>query len=61
MGVKLGLPYKLRMIFRPQRDEEPGDWRKLHKEEFHDLYTSLDIIRMIKNKKNEIQIFRGKN
>jgi hypothetical protein len=25
-------------IFRPKRDEVREDWRKLHKEEFHDLY-----------------------
>jgi hypothetical protein len=27
-----------------------GDWRKLHKEELHNLYASLDIIRMMKSR-----------
>jgi len=30
----------LRRIFGPQRDEVTGDWRKLHNEEFNDLYSS---------------------
>jgi hypothetical protein len=39
----------LRRIFGSQRDEVTGDWRKLHNEEFHNLYSSPDIIRMIKS------------
>jgi hypothetical protein len=38
----------LRRIFGPKRDEVTGGWRKLHNEEFHNLYTSPSIIRMIK-------------
>jgi hypothetical protein len=38
----------LRMIFGPKRDEVTGEWRKLHNEEFHDLYSSPSIIRIIK-------------
>jgi hypothetical protein len=38
----------LRRIFGPKRDEVTGDWRKLHKEEFHDLYSSPSIVRIIK-------------
>jgi hypothetical protein len=38
----------LRGIFRPKRDEVTGDWRKLHNEELHNLYSSPNIIRMIK-------------
>jgi hypothetical protein len=30
----------LRRIFGPKRDEVTGDWRKLHNEELHDLYSS---------------------
>jgi hypothetical protein len=30
----------LRRIFEPKRDEETGGWRKLHTEEFHNLYSS---------------------
>jgi hypothetical protein len=29
----------LRKIFGPKRDEVTGDWRKLHKEELHNLYS----------------------
>jgi hypothetical protein len=38
----------LRRIFGLQRDEVTGEWRKLHKEELHDLYSSPRIIRIIK-------------
>jgi hypothetical protein len=38
----------LRRIFGPKRDKETGDWRKLHNEELHDLYSSPSIIRIIK-------------
>jgi hypothetical protein len=38
----------LRRIFGPQRDEVTEEWRKLHKEELRDLYSSLSIIRIIK-------------
>jgi hypothetical protein len=38
----------LRRIFGPKRDVIIGGWRKLHDEEFHNLYSLSDIIRMIK-------------
>jgi hypothetical protein len=41
----------LRRIFGPKRDEVMGDWRKLHNEELHTLYSSLNIIRMIKSRR----------
>jgi hypothetical protein len=37
----------LRRIFGPKRNEVTGKWRKLHNEELSDLYTSLNIVRMI--------------
>jgi hypothetical protein len=37
-----------RRIFGPKRDEVAGDWRKLHNKELHNLYSSPNIIRMIK-------------
>jgi hypothetical protein len=40
----------LRRIFGPKRDEVTGEWRKLHNEELHDLYSSPSIIRIIKSK-----------
>jgi hypothetical protein len=39
----------LRRIFEPRRDEVTGDWRKLHNEELHNLYSSPNIIRMMKS------------
>jgi hypothetical protein len=39
----------LRRIFRPKRDEVTGGWRKLHNEELHSLYSSQNIIRVIKS------------
>jgi hypothetical protein len=38
----------LRRIFVPKRDGVTGEWRKLHNEELHDLYSSPSIIRIIK-------------
>jgi hypothetical protein len=41
----------LRRIFGPRRDEVTGDERKLHNEELQNLYSSLNIIRMIKSRR----------
>jgi hypothetical protein len=38
----------LRRIFGPNRDEVMGEWRKLHNEELHNLYSSPDIISQVK-------------
>jgi hypothetical protein len=38
----------LSRTFGPKRDEVMGDWRKLDNEELHNLYSSPNIIRMIK-------------
>jgi hypothetical protein len=38
----------LRGIFGPKRDEATGDWRRLHNEELNDLYSSPNIIWVIK-------------
>jgi hypothetical protein len=35
-------------IFGPKRDAVSGGWRKMHKEELHDLYFSPSIIRIMK-------------
>jgi hypothetical protein len=38
-------------IFGPKRDEVTADWRMLHNEELHKLYSSPNIIRMIKSRR----------
>jgi hypothetical protein len=38
-------------IFGPKRDEVTGQWRKLLNEELNDLYSSHNIIRVIKRKR----------
>jgi hypothetical protein len=42
---------KLRRIFRPNRDEVTGGWRKLYREELHNLYSSPNIIRMMMSRR----------
>jgi hypothetical protein len=37
-------------IFGPKRDEVIGEWRKLHNEELNDLYSSPNIVRVIKSR-----------
>jgi hypothetical protein len=41
----------LRGIFGPKRDEATGEWRRLHNEELNDLYSSSNIIRVIKSRR----------
>jgi len=36
----------LRRIFGPKREEGTQGWRRLHKKELHNLYTSPSIIKM---------------
>jgi hypothetical protein len=41
----------LRKIFGPKRGEVTGEWRRLHNEELDDLYSSPNIIRVIKSRR----------
>jgi hypothetical protein len=62
MGAKLGLTlgegHRLRVfenrvlkkIFGPKREKD-GSWRKLHNDELHDLYSSPNIVRVIKSRR----------
>ena len=40
----------LRTIFGPKRDEVTGEWRKPHKEELNYLFSSPNIVRVIKSR-----------
>jgi hypothetical protein len=40
----------LRKIFGPKREED-GSWRKLHNDELHCLYSSPNIVRVIKSRR----------
>jgi hypothetical protein len=46
----------LRKILVPERDEVRWEWRKLHKEELYDLYSSTNVIRVMKSR---ITIWEG--
>ena len=41
----------LRRTFGPKRDEITGEWIKLHNEELYYLYSSPNIIRLIKSRR----------
>jgi hypothetical protein len=41
----------LRRIFEPKRDEVTGEWRRLHNKELYALYSSPNIIRVIKSRR----------
>jgi len=40
----------LRRMFGPRRDEVTGEWRRLNNEELNDLYSSPNIVRVIKSR-----------
>jgi len=41
----------LRKIFVPRRDEVTGEWRRLHNEELNDMYSSPNMVRVIKSRR----------
>jgi hypothetical protein len=58
--LRLGKVFKLRRlrvsenmilrIFGPNRDEVTGEWRKLHNEELNGLYSTPNIVRLMKSR-----------
>jgi hypothetical protein len=36
------------LVLDPKREKVARGWRRLHNEELHNLYTSLNVIRVIK-------------
>jgi len=49
--LKLEMLTSLRRKFGPKWDEVIREWRKLHNEELNDLYSSPNIIQMMKSKR----------
>jgi hypothetical protein len=41
----------LRKIFVSKREEVTRNWRKLHKDELHDLYSSPNIIWVVEQRR----------
>jgi len=41
----------LRSIFGSKRDEMKSEWKKQHNEELNDLYSSPNIVRVIKSRR----------
>jgi len=41
----------LRRLFGPRRDEVTGEWRRTHYEELNDLYSSPNIVQVIKSRR----------
>jgi hypothetical protein len=43
----------LRRMLKPKCSEATGEWRKLHNEELNNLYSSPNIIRVIKSRRTK--------
>jgi hypothetical protein len=41
----------LSRIFGPKRDDVTGEWRKLYNEKLYDMYSSPNIVRVIKSRR----------
>ena len=51
MDVGWQLNMVLRRIFGTRRDDVTGEWRRVHNEELNDLYSSPNIVRVIKSRR----------
>jgi len=43
-------PVTSSFLFGPSKDEVTGEWRRLHNEELNDVYSSPNIVRVIKSR-----------
>jgi hypothetical protein len=50
IGLKVFENRVMKMLFGPKREED-GSWRKLHNDEVHSLYSSPNIVRVIKSRR----------
>jgi hypothetical protein len=50
----------LRRIFGTKRDEVTGEWRKLHNEKLNDLYSSPNVVRVIKSRRMRCSAYGAK-
>jgi hypothetical protein len=41
----------LRRVFGPKRDEQTGEWRSKNNEELNNLYSSPNIVRVVKSRR----------
>ena len=41
----------LRRVFGPKRDKVTGEWRKLHNDEFRNIYSQPNIVRVVKSRR----------
>ena len=46
-----GVENMMLKIFRPRRDEVKVEWRRVHNKELNDLYSSPNIVRVIKSRR----------
>jgi hypothetical protein len=50
----------LRRVFGPKRNKVTGEWRRLHKEELYALYSSPNIVRVIKSRRKRLASHVGR-
>jgi hypothetical protein len=48
------LRIRLGNILEPKKEQVTEDWRKMHNEEFHDLYCSPNTVRLMKFKNDKM-------
>jgi hypothetical protein len=42
---------ELRIVYRHKRDQVIANWRKFHNQELHSVYSSPNMVRMIKSRR----------